>query len=531
MGTTSLLNQKHLVVAMSSSNVCGFFNKSKEDFIWFIKRAVADRKSTSHAELYHGLLKMFVEADTNNDGLVSKDSFSKLIEMAASIPMMYGDVALGSEKTPEEKEKFRQQMFDTMDNKKTGVITFDEWYKFSIEYIAAKTATIAAHPILDHGNKEEFTKFLITAIQPGTAEHTELYWYLVELFVDNDSNKDGIVTKRAFPAMVDKMIAMPKKLGVLHPDHELYQDDESKRLARQEQLFVAANPRGDDKMTLDEWTKFAMGVFCAMIQCSNGFNRSKEDFIWFVKKAVNDKHSHAHGEIYHCLLKMFVDADTNRDGLVSKASFSKLIDIAIALPRKYGYPAFDTEVYLPQKFGCPAFDTEAYKTEEEKEVGRQKIFSSMDVKNTGVITFDEWLKFCQERIFAKIASLDPHPVLDHGNLEQFLEFIKTAVKPGTAEHRELYWFLLELFTESDSNQNGLVTVGDFPAMMDKLVATPKKLGISQADVKVLYVEDAAKRKQNQLVLFKKHNPRADEKMCVDEWVKLAVEDVFMKMVM
>jgi len=499
---------------MSNSNVCGFFNKSKEDFIWFIKRAISDRKSDSHAELYHGLLKMFVEADTNNDGLVSKDSFSKLLDIAASIPTLYGDSALGSEKTPEEKEKFREQMFDTMDNKKTGVITFDEWYKFSIEYIAAKTATLAAHPILDHGNKEEFSKFLITAVQPGSAEHTELFWYLVELFVENDGNKDGIVTKRAFPAMVDKLVVMPKKVGVLHPDHELYEDDESKRLARQEQLFVAANPRGDDKMTLDEWTKFAMGVFCAMIQCSNGFNRSKEDFIWFVKKAVNDKHSHAHGEMYHCLLKMFVDADTNRDGLVSKASFSKLIDIATALPRDYGYPV----------------ENEVQGTDEEKEIMRQKIFSSMDLKNTGVITFDEWLKYCQENIFAKIATMDAHPILDQGDLEQFKNFLKLAVELGTTERTELYWLLMELFTESDVNMEGIVTVADFPGLMDKLMKTLQKFTFTQADVKVLMEEDATKKKSAHVALFKKYNPRGDDRMCVDEWIKLAVEEVFKKII-
>merc|ERR1711915_128818 len=57
----------------------------------------------------------------------------------------------------------------------------------------------------------------------------------------------------------------------------------------------------------------------------NTFNKSKEDFIWFVKKAIQDKKSYSYSELYHSLLKIFVDADTNKDGLVSKASFSKLI--------------------------------------------------------------------------------------------------------------------------------------------------------------------------------------------------------------
>ena len=77
----------------------------------------------------------------------------------------------------------------------------------------------------------------------------------------------------------------------------------------------------------------------------NTFNKSKEDFIWFVKKAVTDKKSYSHTELYHSLLKLFVDADTNRDGLVSKASFSKLIDAAAAMPRAYGYAPEDSELY------------------------------------------------------------------------------------------------------------------------------------------------------------------------------------------
>ena len=47
-----------------------------------------------------------------------------------------------------------------MDLKSTGVITFDEWYKFSMEHIFAKTTTLYYHPILDHGNTEQFKPFL-----------------------------------------------------------------------------------------------------------------------------------------------------------------------------------------------------------------------------------------------------------------------------------------------------------------------------------------------------------------------------------
>merc|ERR1712126_223670 len=127
------------------------------------------------------------------------------------------------------------------------------------------------------------------------------------------------------------------------------------------------------------------------------FNKAKEDFIWFVKRAVTDKKSYSHSEMYHSLLKIFVDADTNKDGLGSKASFSKLIDAAASMPRAYGYAPSDSELY---------------KTDADKDAARQKMFDSMDLKATGVITFDEWLKFSREHIAAKTATLDPHPIID-----------------------------------------------------------------------------------------------------------------------
>merc|ERR1712133_321746 len=101
-----------------------------------------------------------------------------------------------------------------------------------------------------------------------------------------------------------------------------------------------------------------LSTMSANTSAVNTFNKSKEDFIWFVKKAVQDKKSHSHSELYHSLLKLFVDADTNRDGLVSKASFSKLNDAA-AMPRAYGYAPEDSALY---------------KTEAEKDAARQKMF-------------------------------------------------------------------------------------------------------------------------------------------------------------
>merc|ERR1711868_44332 len=205
----------------------------------------------------------------------------------------------------------------------------------------------------------------------------------------------------------------------------------------------------------------------------NTFNKSKEDFIWFVKKAVTDKQS-----------------------------YSKLIDAAAAMPRAYWY--------------APA-DAELYKSEAEKDAARQKMFDSMDLKSTGVITFDEWLKFCQEHIAAKTATMDPHPIIDQGSVDQFKIFIKAGMaSPNSPEHLELYWYMLEIFTDHDPTREGIVKMSEFPAMMNELLAVPKKHGLATP------AEDQYE------TLFKKYDPRKDGRLTVDEWMSLVSEEVYKK---
>merc|ERR1712113_317790 len=234
----------------------------------------------------------------------------------------------------------------------------------------------------------------------------------------------------------------------------------------------------------------------------NTFNKSKEDFIWFVKKAVQDKKSYSYSELYHSLLKIFVDADTNRDGLVSKASFSKLIDAAASMPRAYGY--------------APA-DSDLYKNEEEKDAARQKMFDSMDLKATGVITFDEWLKFCREHIAAKTATMDPHPIIDQGNVEEYKKFIETAInKSDSTEAVELYWYMVEMFTEHDLQKEGFVKMENFASMMHEFLATAVKHGLKTPS------------KDEYETIFKKYDPRNDGRLTIDEWMALAKEEVYKK---
>merc|ERR1719474_1634437 len=125
----------------------------------------------------------------------------------------------------------------------------------------------------------------------------------------------------------------------------------------------------------------------------------------------------------------------------------------------------------------------------------------MDLKATGVITFDEWLKFSREHIAAKTATLDPHPIIDQGSVEEYKKFVEAAInKSDGPEAIEIYWYMLEIF----------------PSMMHEFLVTPVKHGL------------AVPSKDAYETLFKKYDPRNDGRLTVDEWMSLAKEEVYKK---
>ena len=85
------------------------------------------------------------------------------------------------------------------------------------------------------------------------------------------------------------------------------------------------------------------------------------------------------------------------------------------------------DLSILRMYGYAPTDAELYKTENEKEQVRRKALDSMDLKGTGVITVDEWLKFCVEHIIANAATFAAHLILDHRNVGEFTAFVKAAL--------------------------------------------------------------------------------------------------------
>merc|ERR1712037_364647 len=63
---------------------------SKNDFIYWMQRAVEDQQNDCYIELYNILLRAFVSADCDFDGQVSQDEFGGMISAAAALPKKFG---------------------------------------------------------------------------------------------------------------------------------------------------------------------------------------------------------------------------------------------------------------------------------------------------------------------------------------------------------------------------------------------------------------------------------------------------------
>ena len=78
----------------------------------------------------------------------------------------------------------------------------------------------------------------------------------------------------------------------------------------------------------------------------------------------------------HALRKMFVDADTNKDGLVSRAEFTAMMNKFLATPKKF---------YLP----CPA------------EGQYDALFQKYVLRKNGTMTVNEWMALATQEVLKK----------------------------------------------------------------------------------------------------------------------------------
>lgn len=235
-------------------------DKTKEEFVQFIRHAMTDKSSNEFIEFYQFLINCFVRADSNMDGQVSIDEFDQLIEEAAYLPRKHGFAPQTKDlySTDEARKEARQKLFNEMDSNKDGHITFEEWLAFAFKHINEKMHLLSKDFLGGkEANKDEFVAFIKKATaDKSSPEYKELFYFLLKCFVDADKDYDGAVQPKEFDAMIEMAAATPRRLGLAPQTSALYKTD-NERLEKRKEFFRVMDTNNDGNISFDEWLKYA----------------------------------------------------------------------------------------------------------------------------------------------------------------------------------------------------------------------------------------------------------------------------------
>jgi len=239
----------------------------------------------------------------------------------------------------------------------------------------------------------------------------------------------------------------------------------------------------------------------------------KEEFVVWVRQAMNEKNSIAAQEMYHFLTQCFVRADKGLSGKVTKYNFDSLVEEAAVLPRKYGFAPKSSDMYP---------------NEQARKTAREKQFDQIDSLKQGYISLEEWIKWSTNHIMGKVSNL-PKDFLGEGSTAskaEFVDFIKRATDKSSPEYRELYFFLLKTFQAGDVTRQGEVDPITFDKMIEAAAAAPRRHGLAPKS-STMFANDTerlAKRKE----YFKTMDTNQGGTISFDEWLKYAYDHIVQK---
>merc|ERR1712227_785570 len=161
---------------------------------------------------------------------------------------------------------------------------------------------------------------------------------------------------------------------------------------------------------------------------------SKNEFIYWMQRAVEDQTNDCYIELYNILLRAFVSADADFDGQVSQ--------------KKFGFDWWQ---------GCPA-----------------DMFKAIDENGDGSVSFDEWLGFAYKNYQGQ---KDLPTAFDKQDKDQFVADCKESLNTASESYKKIYFFSWKCFQAADADRDGQVSSGEFPTMISIATAAQKRLGL------------------------------------------------------
>jgi Ca2+-binding EF-hand superfamily protein len=209
---------------------------NKEEFVFFMKRAVEDNVNDSYIELYNILLRAFAKADIDFDGKVSEEEFPGMMTAAAALPSKFGFQWWAGNPS---------DLFHKIDDNGDGAISFDEWLGYAMNQYKGDVATLPKAP--REMSKDEFITMCKESTNTASESFKKVYWFNWKCFQAADADRDGMVAADEFNKMIAVATASQKNLGLPAP----YATDAERTAA-----FVAMDANGDGSISFDEWLEF-----------------------------------------------------------------------------------------------------------------------------------------------------------------------------------------------------------------------------------------------------------------------------------
>jgi Ca2+-binding EF-hand superfamily protein len=449
-----------------------------------------------------------------------------LVELAAKDVRRLGLAPTHKQSYPsaEARRDARAKLFKAMDADGSGKIGFDEWLEYSVTHISEK---VKSAPLSDvtgaYTGKDAFLRFVTSLSQSkASAEYKEFYNLLLTFFTEADQDHDGKVNLQEFDQMVEKAGAIPRMYGLAPTSAELYPTSQA-RLASRKQHFDAMDKDASGYISFDEWLDFTYDHVRQKVSVMTETAQppveetlqamSRAEFITFCTQATSNQGSDEFRMLYNFLLNCFTTADSDYDGKVDAEEFDMMIDLAATPVRR---------------LGLAPTHKQTYPTAEQRRVARAALFKTIDTDSSGTIGFEEWVSYCVKHISEKVVGTQPGNIPGmRGSKQDFLLFIRNlTTSRKSAEYKEFYSFLLECFTEADTDRDGRVGLQEFDLMVEKAGAIPRAHGLAPS-TDVMY-----KTREDRLESRKRHFLKMDSDrsgyISFDEWLEFTYTHVHEK---
>jgi len=203
-------------------------------------------------------------------------------------------------------------------------------------------------------SKHNFVSFVNkAALNEKSFEHKELYNFLVECFVDNDTDYDGQVSFNGFNSMIAEAATAPRRFGFAPHTRELY---DSKEDYEAERMKLFNTLRGNnERIPLEGWVTWAQAHLKEKVgdgleeHSEARWERSKADYISFLKGVMEAKSSHnvksststQMKEHYMNSVRQFTTADMSCTGKLDQNQFNGLMAACAKVPAKHGIDLYN----------------------------------------------------------------------------------------------------------------------------------------------------------------------------------------------